>query len=52
VDLATSAASALARARHGPDLIIVDLGMPDPGEGTGENAQEGAEADAWCAIMG
>jgi two-component system, OmpR family, KDP operon response regulator KdpE len=29
VDLATSAVSALARAGHGPDLIILDLGMPD-----------------------
>jgi len=104
-------AAALARASHGPDLIILDLGLPDqdgaevvasvrafsevpilvilediraadalragaddylvkpfgidkliarvraalcrsPEGGAGEDAQEGAEADGGCAIMG
>jgi two-component system KDP operon response regulator KdpE len=111
VDLATTGESALTQAMHHPDLIILDLGLPDqdgadvvasvrvfsdvpilvilddiqaadalragaddylvkpfgidklvararaalcrpPEDGTGENAQGGAEADAGHAIMG
>jgi two-component system, OmpR family, KDP operon response regulator KdpE len=113
VDLAATGASGLARATHPPDLIILDLGLPDldgaeliasvrawsrvpilaisarddlraadalragaddylakpfgidklvarvraalcraPGDGTGEDGQEGAEADVGCATMG